>query len=44
MADDKPSKPAPAEPQKPARTLSYGVANPKQGGGKYRPAPAKSDD
>jgi hypothetical protein len=39
-----PPKPAPPPPQKPARTLSYGQANPKQGGGKYRPAPAKSDD
>jgi len=35
-----PSKPAPA-PQKPPRTLSYGVANPKQGTGKHRPAPSE---
>ena len=39
-----PSKPSPP-PAKPARTLSYGVANPKTGsGGKYRPAPAKPSD
>ncbi len=39
-----PPKPPPTT-QKPARTLSYGVANPKTGsGGKYRPAPAKPTD
>jgi hypothetical protein len=45
---DKPIAPKPdAEPVKtgkPARTLSYGVANPKLGGGgKYRPAKSQDD-
>ena len=32
----------PKPPLKPVRTLSDGVANPKQGSGKARPAPGKS--
>ena len=38
-----PSKPA-TEPQaKPARTLTYGVGNPKQGAGGRRSTPSKDD-
>ncbi len=36
---------SPAQPTKPVRTLSDGVANPKQGSGaRGRPAPSKSKD
>ena len=48
MTDKSPAPKPDAEPaktNKPARTLSYGVANPKLGGGgKYRPAPKSQDD
>lgn len=38
------SKPAPEPQAKPARTLSYGIGNPKQGSGKSKTGSTSKDD